>query len=359
MIEERPVLIMAGGTGGHVMPALVVAERFRDLGIPVIWMGTQSGFESILVPKAGIKMELIRVEGLRGASFSRLLEVPLMLGRTLWKTCKILRRLNPRVVLGMGGFTSGPGGIAAYLLGVPLVIHEQNAIVGLTNSWLARIASRVLEAFPYTFPSARHALVVGNPVREHIGLLPPPAERFAERTGRGHLLVIGGSQGAIALNKMVPRAIALLSEDERPEVWHQSGHKFYETAEVAYRDACVEVRLTAFIDDMCEAYSWADLVLCRAGALTVTELSAAGVGSILIPFPFAVDDHQTANARFLENSGAAIVCQQHNLTIESLAELLCQLLSDRKLLLYMAEAARRMAKLGAADQVVMVCLEQV
>lgn len=358
MNEARPVLIMAGGTGGHVFPALAVAERLRERGVPVVWMGTRRGLEATLVPRAGIPMEWIGVAGLRGKGIRRLLEMPLMLGRALWEAKTILRRLRPRVVLGMGGFASGPGGMVARGLGIPLVVHEQNAVAGLTNRWLARIANRVLEAFPATFPAARRAATVGNPVRERIAALPPPRQRFAGRDGRPRLLVVGGSQGALALNRLVPRSLALLGDDEHPEVWHQAGGQLHEAATTAYRDAGVTARLTPFIEDMAEAYGWADLVLCRAGALTIAELAATGVGSILIPFPFAVDDHQTANARFLERGGAALICQQAQLTAERLAATLRELLGDRARLLRMAEAARGMAKLEAAEQVAVACLEQ-
>ncbi|MBL8259774.1 MAG: undecaprenyldiphospho-muramoylpentapeptide beta-N-acetylglucosaminyltransferase, partial [Candidatus Competibacteraceae bacterium] len=317
MSEARPVLIVAGGTGGHVFPALAVAERLRERGLPVVWMGTRRGLEATLVPKAGIPIEWVGVAALRGKGARRALTMPLILGRALWQAGAILRRLRPRVVLGMGGFASGPGGMAARSLGIPLVVHEQNAIAGLTNRWLARIADRVLEAFPSTFPSARRALTVGNPVREQIAALPPPAERFAARAGQPpRLLVVGGSQGALALNQLVPQALASLAERERPEVWHQAGGQLHAAAEAAYRESGVAARLTPFIEDMADAYGWADLVLCRAGALTVAELAAAGVGSILVPFPFAVDDHQTANARFLERGGAALIRQQAELTAE-------------------------------------------
>lgn len=358
MSAIRPVLIMAGGTGGHVFPALAVAERLRERGIPVVWMGTQRGLEATLVPKAGIPIEWIGVSGLRGKGVHRLLEMPLMLARALWQAGAVLRRLRPRVVLGMGGFASGPGGMAARSLGIPLVVHEQNAIAGLTNRWLARVADRVLEAFPATFPAVRRAITVGNPVREVIASLPPPAERLAGRSGRARLLVVGGSQGALALNQLVPQALALLLENERPEIWHQAGGQLHAAAETAYQAVGMPVRLTPFIDDMAAAYGWADLVLCRSGALTVAELAAAGIGSILVPFPFAVDDHQTANAQFLEQGGAALIRQQAELTPEVLARLLRELLSDRERLLGMAEAARRLAKLEAAEQVATVCLEQ-
>lgn len=358
MSAARPVLIMAGGTGGHVFPALAVAERLRARGVPVVWMGTRRGLEATLVPKAGIPMEWIGAAGLRGKGLGQKLATPLMIGRALWQARTILQRLQPQVVLGMGGFASGPGGLMARLLGIPLVVHEQNAIAGLTNRILARLANRVLEAFPQTFPVARRATTVGNPVRESIAALPPPAERFAGRQGRLRLLVLGGSQGALALNQLVPQALALLQESERPEVWHQAGGQLHQAAEAAYREAGITARLTPFIEDMAEAYGWADRVVCRAGALTIAELAAAGVGSLLVPFPFAVDDHQTANAHFLEQGGAALLVQQAELTAERLAAILSDRLSDRSQLLRMAEAARGLAKIEAAEHVARVCLDQ-
>ncbi len=358
MSAARPVLVMAGGTGGHVFPALAVAERLRARGVAVTWMGTRNGLEATLVPKAGIPMEWIEVSGLRGKGLGRKLRTPLMLGRAFRQAGAILRRLQPPVVLGMGGFASGPGGMMARLLGIPLVVHEQNAIAGMTNRWLARFASQVLEAFPNTFPPARRASAVGNLVRESIATLPPPEERWADRNGRLRLLVLGGSQGALALNQLVPRALALLSDDARPEVWHQAGGQLHEAAEAAYREAGMTARLTPFIEDMAEAYGWADLVLCRAGALTVAELAAAGVGAVLIPFPFAVDDHQTANARFLEQGGAALIRQQADLTAERLAATLRDLLGDRAHPLDMARAARRLARIDAAERVARACLDQ-
>jgi UDP-N-acetylglucosamine--N-acetylmuramyl-(pentapeptide) pyrophosphoryl-undecaprenol N-acetylglucosamine transferase len=357
MNAKRPVVIMAGGTGGHVFPALAVAERLQAHGASVVWIGTRRGLEATLAPKAGIPIEWISVAGLRGKSLSQRLLTPMMLSQALWQAGMILRRLRPPVVLGMGGFVSGPGGVMARMLGIPLVVHEQNAIAGMTNRWLARIARRVMEAFPGPFPPDRQATTVGNPVRASIAELPPPAERFAGRTGRRRLLVLGGSQGALALNQLVPQALARLPESERPEVWHQAGGQLHEAAETAYREAGITARLTPFIENMAEAYGWADLVLCRAGALTIAELAAAGVGAILVPFPFAVDDHQTANARFLERDGAALVCPQAALTAERLAMLLRELLSDRDRLLRMAEAARRLAQVDAAEQVALACLD--
>ena len=352
------MVIMAGGTGGHVFPALAVAERLRAHGVPVVWMGTRRGLEATLVPKAGIPMEWIGIAGLRGKSLRQRLLTPVMISQALWQAGAVLRRLHPSVVLGMGGFVSGPGGVMARLLGIPLVVHEQNAITGMTNRWLARIARRVLEAFPGTFPPDRQATTVGNPVRAAIAQLPPPAERFAGRQGPRRLLILGGSQGALALNQLVPAALALLSESERPEIWHQAGGQLHEAAADAYRNAGIAARLTPFIENMAQAYGWADLALCRAGALTIAELAAAGVGAILVPFPFAVDDHQTANARFLEQEGAALIRQQAELTAERLAALLRELFADPDRLLRMAEAARRLAKIDAAEQVAQACLEQ-
>jgi UDP-N-acetylglucosamine--N-acetylmuramyl-(pentapeptide) pyrophosphoryl-undecaprenol N-acetylglucosamine transferase len=334
-----------------------VAERLQAHGAPVVWIGTRRGLEATLVPKAGIPMEWIGVAGLRGKSLRQRWLTPVMLSQALWQAGMILRRLRPPVVLGMGGFASGPGGVMARLFGIPLVVHEQNAIAGMTNRWLSRIARRVLEAFPGTFPPERQAITIGNPVRASIAELPPPVERFAGQTGRCRLLVLGGSQGALALNQLVPQALARLPESERPEVWHQAGGQLHEAAEAAYQEAGMTARLTPFIENMAEAYGWADLVLCRAGALTIAELAAAGVGAILVPFPFAVDDHQTANARFLEREGAALVCQQAELTTERLATLLREWLGDRDRLLRMAEAARRLAKVDAAEQVALACLD--
>lgn len=352
-----PVMMMAGGTGGHVFPALAVAEELRLSGVPVVWMGTRRGLEARLVPQAGFPIEWIGVAGLRGHGLTRLLRAPWMLARAAWQAAAVLRRCRPRLALGMGGFASGPGGIMAWLLGIPLVVHEQNARPGITNRWLARIAGRVLQAFPDSFPPACQAQTVGNPVRASIVALAAPAQRLAGHSGRPRLLVVGGSQGALALNRLVPAALALLAPDQRPEVWHQAGGTQQEVAADAYREAGVAARLEPFIEDMAGAYGWADLVLCRSGAITVAELAAAGVGAVLVPFPYAVDDHQTANARFLERGGAALLVPQAGLTAARLAELLQTLLADRPRLLAMAEAARRLARPDAARQVARLCLE--
>lgn len=352
---SAPVLITAGGTGGHVFPALAVAEQLRGAGVPVVWLGTRRGLEAELVPAAGIPVEWLSVVGLRGTGPGRLVKAPLMLVRALLQALSVLNRLRPRLVLGMGGFVSGPGGVAARLLGIPLVIHEQNAVAGTTNRWLARLARRVLQALPDTFPNAE---TVGNPVRTTIAALPNPRERFADRHGPIRLLVLGGSQGARALNQLVPAALARLATDRRPEVRHQAGGRMLEEARSAYQASDVKVRLEPFIEDMAQAYGWADLVLCRAGALTVAELAAAGVGAVLIPFPHAVDDHQTANARFLERAGAARLLPQTELDAQRLAAVLDELLGDRDRLLAMAEAARGQARPDAAEQVARICLRE-
>jgi UDP-N-acetylglucosamine--N-acetylmuramyl-(pentapeptide) pyrophosphoryl-undecaprenol N-acetylglucosamine transferase len=308
-----PVLIMAGGTGGHIFPALAVAEVLRARGIAVVWLGTPAGMEARLVPEHGLPIEWVRVAGLRGKGWGAWLLAPLRLTSAVQQALRVLRRLRPRAVLGCGGFVSGPGGIAAWLLGIPLVIHEQNAIAGLTNRWLARLATRVFEAFPGSFgtpagPStpadpadtadpaaARAPRCVGNPVRADIAALPPPAVRFAGRDATKRLLVLGGSQGAQRLNLLLPQALALVGDQARVQVRHQTGARGLAATQAAYDAAGVAAELLPFIDDMAAAYAWADFAVCRAGALTISELQAAGLGALLIPFPAAVDDHQTKN----------------------------------------------------------------
>lgn len=334
------VLIMAGGTGGHVFPALAVAARLRELGHAVTWMGTPDSFESTKVPEAGFPIEFVRVSGLRGKGLLKLMSAPLVLLRALRDAFAVLRKVQPQVVLGMGGFAAGPGGLAAWLKRTPLVIHEQNAAAGLTNRLLARIATVVLQAFPNTF--AGHAQTVGNPVRAGFAELPAPAQRMAHG-GAATVLVVGGSQGAKALNQIVPAALALMPADVRPSVRHQAGRTLA-VAQAAYAEAGdVEARVEAFITDMPAAYAAADLVICRSGASTIAELSAAGCASLLVPFPFAVDDHQTANARYLADAGAAVLIQERDLTPQRLADELQRLLTDRAGLIRMAEAARAKA----------------
>jgi len=354
---KGPVMVMAGGTGGHVFPALAAARRLQELGAEVFWLGTRKGLEARLVPERGIAMEWIPVEGLRGSGLMRLLKAPFKLSLALYRAFRVIRRRRPVVALGMGGFAAGPGGLMARLLGVPLVVHEQNKVPGLTNQWLARMATRVFEAFPDSFPPARGATACGNPVRREIADLAPPAERFAGRGDPLRLLVLGGSLGAKVLNQTVPAALALLEPEIRPTVRHQAGSLTLDEARSAYRGAGVEADVTPFIEDMAAAYGWADLVIGRAGALTLSELAAAGVGSLLVPYPYAVDDHQTKNAAWLADAGAAVLLPQPRLNPENLAELLRTFATERQKILTMAEAARSRAMTEADDIVARACLE--
>lgn len=354
----RIALIMAGGTGGHVFPALAIARCLREHGLTPVWLGTELGMESRLVPQHQIEMEFISVSGVRGKGISTLLATPLRLLRAVWQACAVIQRRKPVIVIGAGGFVSGPGGIAAWLLRRPLVIHEQNAIAGMTNRWLAHVATLVFEAFPNSFPRA--AICVGNPVRREIAAIARPALRFADRQGAIRILVVGGSLGARRLNELLPSALCLLPSHERPQVVHQAGEKNIATAEAAYRRHQVVGDVRAFIQDMAEMYSWADLVVCRAGALTVSELAAVGVASLLVPFPAAVDDHQTHNAQFLVNAGAAVLIQETELTAQRLADTLRVLcVQGRSQLLQMAECARACAIVDADVKIADACLELV
>lgn len=351
------IAVMAGGTGGHVFPALAVGEQLRARGADVFWIGTRAGMEARLVPARGFEIEWIGIEGVRGKGVRQLLAAPWKLVSALREAGVILRRRAPRAVLGMGGFVSGPGGLAARIQGRPLVIQEQNSVPGMTNQWLSRIADRVFEAFPGSFPDHRGAIASGNPVRAEILALAPPAQRLAGRGAPPRLLVVGGSLGAQALNETVPQALALLPEDARPLVCHQAGERTLEVARQAYAEAGVEAEITAFIDDMAEAYAWADLVVCRSGALTVSELAVAGLPAIFVPFPYAVDDHQVGNARYLSDAGAARLVIQRDLTPARLADELAPLLADPSRRLAMAEAARAKAKTDAAERIAEACLE--
>lgn len=343
---------MAGGTGGHVFPALAVAQVLRSRGHDVVWMGTPDSFESRTVPAQDIPMEFVRIAGLRGKGALRWLSAPWRMARALLDAAAALRRQQPDVVLGMGGFAAGPGGLMAWLRRVPLVIHEQNAAPGLTNRVLARIARRVLEAFPGTFAGAR---CVGNPVRAAVAALPPPAQR-QQVAERPRLLVLGGSQGARMLNEQVPAALAQLSAEQRPQVLHQGG-RTVEAARAAYARHAVNAEVQPFIDDMAAAYAAADLVVCRAGASTVAELAAAGCASILVPYPHAVDDHQTRNAEYLVAAGAALLIQERDLEVTRLAALIAGLLADPARRLQMAQAARAAAWPDAANVIADACLE--
>jgi UDP-N-acetylglucosamine--N-acetylmuramyl-(pentapeptide) pyrophosphoryl-undecaprenol N-acetylglucosamine transferase len=353
----RPVLIMAGGTGGHVFPALAVASELTALGVPVSWLGTRRGLEARLVPAAGYPLNLIRVTGLRGKGALRLLLAPFMLLLAMLQSLVVLLRIRPSAVLGMGGFTAGPGGVVAWLLRRPLLIHEQNSVPGTTNRLLAPLASRVLEGFPGSLPARYRPLHTGNPVRADIAALPEPRERFRSREGELRLLVIGGSLGAQVLNRVVPEAVAGLADRLSLRVHHQTGRA--EEAGVRERYAALgdAARVEAFIEDMAAAYAWADLVVCRAGALTIAELAAAGLPSVLVPYPHATDDHQSGNARYLANAGAAVLLPQPELTAATLGAELQRLGGDREALLGMASRARGLALADAARRVAQLCLE--
>ena len=357
-MSSRPILVMAGGTGGHVYPALAVARALQMHSREVVWLGTHRGLESRVIPEAGIDIEWISVKGLRRKGVLALFIAPLQLGWALLQSLAVIFRRRPAAVLGMGGFASGPGGVAAWLTRRPLVIHEQNAAAGMTNRLLARLARVVLQAFPGSFNSSVSAETVGNPVREDIAAIAEPADRYGDRQGPLRLLVLGGSQGALALNRTVPAALALLDTEQRPEVRHQCGERTLRTAREVYAEHDVTVELLPFIEDMAEVYAWADLVVCRAGALTVAELCAAGVPAIFVPYPSAVDDHQTANARPMVDAGAAAMIQEADLTPESLAELLREWLQSRAVLSKCAQKARSLACPNSLSRITEICLQQ-
>lgn len=350
------ILIMAGGTGGHVFPALAVARELQSRGASVSWLGTARGIEARLVPAAQIELHLLPVQGIRGRGIAGLFKAPALVTWAVWRALKLVRNIKPDLVLGFGGFASGPGGIAARLAGRPLIIHEQNAVAGTTNRLLSRFSTRVLTAFPEVFPGAK---VVGNPVRADIVQLPEPEERLAQRSHpQGfRLLVLGGSLGAQALNELVPQGLAKLAREQRPEVWHQAGRNRARACGELYSELKVEARVDEFIEDMAEAYGWADLVICRAGALTVSELMAVGVAALLVPYPHAIDDHQSRNAEVLEQAGAARVVAQKNLDAETLAALLMSDFGSTEQRLYMARKGRRLAQPEAAKKVAQHCLE--
>jgi len=346
----KTILIMAGGTGGHIFPGLAVAHEMRAAGWEVVWMGARGGMEERLVPPRGYRTAWIRAKAARGKGLVQKLLLPANLLYSFWESACLIRALKPNVVLGLGGYVAFPGGMMASLLNRPLALHEQNAVPGLANRVLSTVSDKVMVAFPRALGSAEWT---GNPVRDEIAALPPPEDRFRGRTGAMRILVVGGSLGAQALNEAVPKALALLSMPV--SVVHQSGEKHLQALKRNYSAAGVEGELVAFIDDMARRYAEADLVICRAGAVTIAELSAGGMASILVPFPHAVDDHQTANARFLADKGAAILVPQREMTAEKLATLVGSL--DRAKLLDMASRARALGKPDAARIVARRCME--
>ena len=352
------LMVMAGGTGGHIYPGLAVATALRQRGWQLVWMGSRSGMEAQIVPRHDIAMAWVQFSGLRGRGLLATATLPLRLLRALWQSLQALRRYRPDVVLGMGGYMAVPGGLMAALSGRKLLIHEQNSVPGLANRLLARLAHRVMTAFPQELPGGLPgalpgALWTGNPVRAEISAIAPPAQRFADRRGPLRLLVVGGSLGAAALNSVVPQALALLPVDRRPLVVHQAGAKNIEALQAAYAAAAVSAELRPYIEDMAAEYAAADVVICRAGAMTVAELSAAGVASVLVPFPHAVDDHQTANARYLSTRQAGVLLPQAELTPQRLADLMSSF--TRPSLLAMAEAARALGRPDATQAVADIC----
>lgn len=348
----RTIMIMAGGTGGHVFPGLAVADFLRESGWRVVWLGAKSGIEATLVPGRGYDMAWVSFSGLRGKGPIAFFLLPARLLLAFWQSARAIFAQRPDVVLGMGGYISFPGGMMSVLLGKPLVIHEQNSIAGLANKVLARVADRILCGFP---GALERATLTGTPVRPEVAALPAPEARYGARAGPLRVLVVGGSLGAKALNEVLPRALALLPAERRPLVTHQSGAQHLEALIEAYSAAGVEAKARAFIDDIAGAYAEADLVVCRCGATTIAEIAAAGVAGVLVPYPHAVDDHQTANARFLADAGAAVLVPQSELSPQRLAELIAGF--DRKRLCEMAMRARALGRPGAAESVARVCME--
>lgn len=350
----KKVLLMAGGTGGHVIPALSLAERFAAEGLEVEWLGSPQGIENRLVPAAGITLNHIDVVGLRGKGLLRKLAAPFLILKAVQQAVSVLRRFRPDFVVGLGGFASGPGGIAARMLGIPVYIHEQNAVAGMTNRWLSKVARQTFSAFPKAFSDQVGAVVTGNPVRE--SLLSIPDKTVIKTPVK--VLVVGGSLGAQVFNERLPEALSKLPAEVRPEVWHQSGKGKLASTEANYKRFEVSARTQEFIDDMTGAFDWADLVICRAGALTVSELAAAGRASVLVPLPIAVDDHQTANARFLVGADAGILLPQKEMDTDHLAKVLGDLVGDPEKILAMGKNARRVARPLATEAVVQGCLEK-
>ena len=351
-------LLMAGGTGGHLFPALALARKLRSDGFSVEWIGSEDGFEGHYVKAENIPLHNISIKGVRGKGLFSWLAAPLKIVRAVQQARNIVKEVNPDCVVGMGGFAAGPGGIAAWLAGKPLVIHEQNAVAGLTNRILFFFSKRVLQAFPQAFgKQSKNIFTTGNPVRSDLIDIEPYEIRKQKRTSQGamHLLVLGGSQGALAINQVLPEAIAALDDNAQPLIWHQAGRDKDEVTRAEYKKQGVEARVDAFVDDMAAAYAWADLVICRAGALTVAELAAVGVGSILIPYPQAVDDHQTKNADYLAKANAALIIQQSELNADKLAKLIESFKTEPESLEVMAKNARSVGIPDSVEQVANLC----
>ncbi|HSI24720.1 MAG TPA: undecaprenyldiphospho-muramoylpentapeptide beta-N-acetylglucosaminyltransferase [Methylotenera sp.] len=347
------LLVMAGGTGGHVYPAMAVADYMQQHGWNIVWLCTEGGMENKLVEGKDYKKAMMTMRGVRGKGLLGWLLLPIKLATAFKQSMAAIRQHKPNVVLGMGGFAAFPGGLMAKLLGKPLVIHEQNSIAGLTNKTLSLVADQVLAAFPSAFK--HEAILVGNPVRHEITQLASPQHRYSVRTGNLKVLVVGGSLGAQALNEVLPKALAALPENSRPEVIHQAGEKHISALQANYHEASVAAETKAFINNMADMYAWADVVICRAGALTVAELACVGVASVLVPFPHAVDDHQTHNAKYLSDAGAAKLIQQSEFSVAKATEILQGL--TREICLDMAIKAKQLAKPEATATVAKICME--
>lgn len=354
-MTTKCALVMAGGTGGHIFPGLAVADGLRERGWRVHWLGAPGSMEQQLVPPRGYAFEPVEFGGVRGKGALTLVLLPLRLLKAFGQSIGVIRRVKPDVLVAFGGYITFPGGLMGVALGKPLVLHEQNSVAGMANKVLAGIADRVFTAFPDVLPKARKVQWVGNPLRAAFTQFPVPAERFAGRSGPLRLLVVGGSLGAQALNEVVPKALALLPPAERPLVLHQSGAKQIDALRANYQAAGVEAELVPFIDDMAQVYAEADLVICRAGATTVSEIAAIGAAALFVPFPHAVDDHQTTNAKFLVDRDAGWLIQQRDLSAEQLAQLLRQ--ADRATLAEVAGKARQLQKTSATDNIVAACEE--
>ena len=384
------VLIMAGGTGGHIFPGLAVADSLRQAGISVRWLGARGGMECDKVPAAGIPLDVVDISGLRGKGLARWLTMPFKLLRAVYQAFRLLGKNRPGCAISFGGYAAGPGGLAARLRGIPLLVHEQNRVPGMTNRTLARFANKVLQAFPGSWEEKQHAVSVGNPVRKAVVELEPPEQRFAGREGPLRILLTGGSQGALALNRLLPEALGLLADSHEFMVRHQAGPRWVKATREAYESAGIScgsgvsrdsdegledkenaayaaptgctkhtAEVTDFIEDMASAYSWADVVVCRAGALTVSEIAAAGVAALFIPFPHAVDDHQTRNAEFLVESDAALLLQESQTAARKLANVRSPLVGDRARLASMAIRGRAVAVPDSAERVAKLCREYI
>lgn len=353
MTKKNTIMVMAGGTGGHVYPAMAVADYLQDKQWEIVWLATEHGMENRLIADKPYQKEVVQIKGVRGNGLVGWLKLPYRLVRAIKQTAAAFKRHQPNVVLGMGGYVAFPGGVVAKLMGKPLIVHEQNSVAGLTNQLLSKLASRVLVAFPQAFP--QRGQLVGNPIRAALTTLDAPEKRYNERTGRLRLFVVGGSLGAAALNEILPNAIAKMQKNERPEIIHQAGERHIEKLKSHYATLAVEANTEAFIKDMASAYAWADLVVCRAGALTVSELACAGVASVLVPFPHAVDDHQTTNAQYLVDAGAAQLIQQTELDVNKVLVMLQEMTRDK--CLDMAKNAKKLARPEATQSVATICME--